>query len=311
MATSDIPAARRVCVIDLGSNSVLCLVLERGGRALRDEARVTRLGEGVFPAGRLAPAARERTLAAVREMARAARAEGAERVVAIGTEALRRAADSASFVDELCRAGLVDEAAVLTGEEEARLALEGVAPARGALTSIDVAGGSTVVARRDAGGRIEAVSLPLGSVRLSERLVRAHPIPPGALEALRAVARTELRSAALPPADPATVVALAGTATTLAALEMRLEVWDAERVEGVRMPRGALGRWIARLARLSVEERRALPGMESGRADVLPAGLVILDELLGALGASAFEVSARGARWGVARRLLARVPGVW
>ena len=110
------------------------------------------------------------------------------------------------------------------------------------------------------------------------------------------------------PAGPWTrgdVVAVAGTATTLAALDQRLDPYDAERVEGHMMTLERLAAWIERLAALTLEARRVLPGLEPGRADVIVAGAVILREVLAALGAPAFAASGRGVRYGVARALLA------
>jgi exopolyphosphatase/guanosine-5'-triphosphate,3'-diphosphate pyrophosphatase len=100
------------------------------------------------------------------------------------------------------------------------------------------------------------------------------------------------------------VIAVAGTATALAALELRLDPYAPEAVEGLPLRRETLSRWIADLSQLSVAERRRLPGLEPGRADVIVAGLVILDGVLERLGAERFRVSGRGVRYGVALRLL-------
>ena len=307
----------RLGVIDLGSNTVLLLVLDPDGRTVCDEARITRLGQGVFETGRLRRDARARTLAAVEELARRARELGATRVVCVGTEAMRRAHNAPALVEELCmlRAGgprLLDEVRVLTPELEAQLGIESALRARGAaarVTVVDVGGGSTEVTRAAAGG-VRGVSLPLGAVRLTEAHVSEYPVPPRELAELRAAVDRELRG--LERAPVGDVVAVAGTATTLGALELELEPYRPEPVEGLPLARADVERWTLRLAGLSLEACTALPGMQPGRADVMVAGLVILGHVLTALGAERFLVSGRGVRHGVGLRLLeAEGGGVW
>jgi exopolyphosphatase/guanosine-5'-triphosphate,3'-diphosphate pyrophosphatase len=296
-----------VAVIDIGSNSVLLLVLAADSRVLSDEARVTRLGAGVFASGSLDPAAVERTLAAIRELSPTARGLGATPVVAVGTEALRRARDASAFLERLRDEGLVDTARVLDPEEEAELSLEASRRERprGAVCVVDVGGGSTEVCWVDSGGSSLGLSLPVGSVRLTERHIRSDPPEPAQLARVREEVAAETGSLPAGLARSCEVVAVAGTATTLAALELELARYDGSRVEGLALGRERLRAWIERLARLTTPERRALPGMDPGRADVIVAGLLALEGTLVALGARRFRVSERGVRHGVAIRLLA------
>ena len=298
-------APDRVAVLDLGSNTVLLLVLARDGRVLRDEAEITRLGQGVFASGVLAADARARTTRAACAFAERARSAGAERVVAVGTEALRRARDGRAWLDELAAAAGLDDARILSGEQEAAFTLEASRGAAGpdALLVIDVGGGSTELAWSGSGGAVHGVSLPLGTVRLTEALVSRHPLPASELAGLRRAARDGLREVAV--GGEQRVVAVAGTATTLAALELVLDVYDPERVEGHEISRERLGVWIDRLAALDLPARAALPGLEPGRADVIVAGLVILDAVLERARAAHFRVSGSGVRHGVALALLA------
>jgi exopolyphosphatase/guanosine-5'-triphosphate,3'-diphosphate pyrophosphatase len=212
---------------------------------------------------------------------------------------------------------LVDGARLLSGEEEAALAIAATQVRIGseseALAVIDVGGGSTEIAwRLRSGGPVRGLSLPLGSVRLTEALLPRHPIPAQDLALLRSeVARASQPLAlALPRGLPpeAALVAVAGTATTLAALELALEPYDAERVEGFELQARTLAAWTLRLARLGVAERKELAGLEPGRADVIVAGLVVLEHVLSCLCAARFTVSGRGVRHGVALRMLA---GEW
>jgi exopolyphosphatase / guanosine-5'-triphosphate,3'-diphosphate pyrophosphatase len=208
-------------VLDLGSNTILLLVLGADGRVIRDDARITRLGQGVFESGELAPDALLRARAAVRDFARAARGEGVERLVAVGTEALRRARGGAEFLEALVREGLVDGARLLSGAEEAELTIEatrlGVGESREALAVVDVGGGSTEVAWREArGAAIHGVSLPLGSVRLTEAYLPRHPIPDPELAALRrrVLSETEPLARALPAGLPSDAAVVGGGRAT-------------------------------------------------------------------------------------------------
>jgi exopolyphosphatase/guanosine-5'-triphosphate,3'-diphosphate pyrophosphatase len=303
----------RVGVIDLGSNTVLLLVLERGDRVVLERSRITRLGRGVFASGRLDPARAELTRGVVREFAEAARNAGAAVVVAVGTEALRRAQDGPPFLAALRAEAALDAVRLLSGEDEARFAIEAsrrsaADPAR--LVVVDVGGGSTELAWTDAEGRVRGTSLPLGTVRLTEAWVRCDPPLPAELDALRRAVSAEIGQLALELRERE-VVAVAGTATTLAALELELEPYDPERVEGFRMSAAQLAGWIERLAPMTVARRRALPGMESGREDVILAGLIVLQESLLALRSDALRVSGRGVRHGVALSLLEEETALW
>ncbi len=309
LASGDSP--RCVAVLDIGSNTVLLLILDRGGRVLEDRASITGLGRGVFERGHLDPAARERTLRTVVELAAVARGAGAEQLVAVATEALRRADDGVPFLEELRRAAALDRVKLLAGDEEAALAIAAAQRALGPgepLVLLDVGGGSTELAWLER-GRVRSLSLPLGAVRLSEACVSRHPLPRSELAELRSRARGEIARQAAAAADVlrpgAAVVAVGGTATTLAALDQRLEPYDPARVEGYRVARERLTDWVERIAALDLDARAALPGLEPGRADVIVAGLVILDEALLALGARELRSSGRGVRYGVALGLLA------
>ena len=301
----------RLGVIDLGSNTVLLLVVEPDGRSVEDLSRITRLGQGVFASGRLHPDAIERTRSAVGEFARRARGLGASRVVGVGTEALRRARDGAEFLAALERDGVLDRARLLAGEEEAACAIEASRRAAGVgsqVVVIDVGGGSTEVAWTR-GERVHGISLPLGSVRLTEALLPCHPIPAADLAALEAelakgtAALLALRSQGLDAAER-TAVAVAGTATTLAAMELGSQGRDPADAEGERLALARLDHWIARLAALDLESRRRVPGLEPGRADVIVAGLAVLRAVMRAIGAAELRASGRGVRHGVALRLL-------
>jgi len=309
----------RAATIDIGTNSVLLLVADSEGGALRpvlERATVTRLGEGVDKNRRLLPAACERTLACLSDYAQQLRTLGVSRLDAVGTSAMRDAAGGQDFV---ARAAAILGVAprVIDGNEEARLTFAGAlsglpAPSgtseNGKVTVFDIGGGSTeiIVGTSSATTRriAAAVSLNIGSVRLFERHVRSDP--PSA-EEMRNVQR-DIRLAlvdAPKPDEDATLVGVAGTVTQLAALELELTPYDSTRVHGHRLTRRSVDRLAARLASLDLAQRRALPGMEPARADVLVVGSAIAQAVLEWSGASEVVVSDRGVRWGLAEELAA------
>lgn len=305
----------RVAAIDIGTNTVLLLVLETGSdgvHALIDRATITRLGRGVDRTRRLDPDAQARTLACLREYASEIQRAGATRVAAVGTSALRDARGGDVFLDDAARI-LGVRPAVIEGSREAALtfsgALSGIG-ARGDLVVFDVGGGSTevVIGTGDDGvGRVRAAtSLDVGSVRLFERHVASDPPLPGELERVRADVRSALAGLASVP--DATLVGVAGTVTTLAAIEQGLHVYDAARVHGAQLSRAAVARLVARLSAASLSERRGIPGLEPGRADVIVVGALIVEQVLDWAGADELVVSDRGVRWGLALELAGAGP---
>jgi exopolyphosphatase/guanosine-5'-triphosphate,3'-diphosphate pyrophosphatase len=297
----------RVAAIDVGTNTVLLLVAERAGDVLVpvvERAEITRLGRGVDASGRLDPAAIRETVDVLAAFAGEARALGASRPSCVATSAARDAANGAEFFEAARRAaGIVPE--VISGDEEARLVFASAwrdfgGEGRGALAVLDVGGGSTELTFGDGPHPAGRTSLQIGAVRLTERHVRRDPPPAEEIAAVRAAARDALRpaAAALPPG--ARLVAVAGTVTTLSAVQQALPAYDAARVHGATLSRAELEALLARLAALPLRERAALPGMEPKRADVIVAGCAIVLEAMAAGGFDRLTVSDRGVRWGLA-----------
>ena len=306
----------RVATVDIGTNTVLLLVAERdeGGRvrAVLERAQITRLGEGVDRTRRLAPAAIQRTLACLGAYAEDVRRSGVSRVDVVGTSAMRDAPEGDS-VRTFVRETFGVEARVLSGEEEARMAFRGAlqglrADPRETAAVFDIGGGSTeiIVGRLKPSG-LEADflrSFDVGSVRLTERLVRHDP---PTREELDGIARALSLAFADVPALPAglTPVGVAGTMTTLAAVALQMSPYDGALVHGYVLPTPALSELVTRLASLSVDDRKRLPGMEPNRADVIVAGGSIAVALLRHWSAPEVVVSDGGVRWGLADELLA------
>lgn len=285
----------RVGVIDVGTNSVRLLVADGFPpvEVLRDLV-ITRLGEGVDGARRLAPEAVARTLDAIEGYAARARSLGAQRIGIAATSAVRDAADRDAFLAAVRdRTGI--DAEVLSGEHEARLGFAGATlaiDAPGPYLVIDVGGGSTELVRGTA--RAERwVSLDIGSVRLTERHVRGDPPVAAELAAVRAAAERALDDAvaAVGAEPPATLVGLAGTITTLAALVLGLDRYERPAIHHARLARADVARERARLAAMRSAERRILPVMPPGREDVIVAGVVILEAVMDRWAAAEVVVS--------------------
>lgn len=298
----------RVATIDCGTNTVLLLVAEvRPGQtprtvAIEERLEITRLGQGLDQSGELREEAMVRTLAALQGHAERARALGAAQVVAVGTESLRAARNSEAFLARAAAAGV--PLRVLSGDEEAWASFRSVVaslppPAGGLWSVLDIGGGSTELIV--GAGRPRAYrSVPIGSVRLTERLL-AHDPPTAAERAL--LQRTIDDALAQLPAPQGALCGLAGTVTTVAALHLGMAVYDKARIDGLHLPVAAIAAQVERLAALPLAARRELPGLDPRRADVIYAGAEILHRMALRAGVSEVVVSDRGVRWGVLEEL--------
>ena len=307
----------RYATIDIGTNTVLLLVAERAERPghpgkqdpvafepVVERAEITRLGRGVDRSGRLDTRAIQDTVEVVARFAEEARALGARHTACVATSAARDAVNGSEFFEAAQRAaGLVPE--VISGDEEARLvwasAWRDFGAGAGALAVLDVGGGSTEVCLGAGPAPRARRSLQIGAVRLTERIAPPDPPDGAALSALRLRAAESLQRAAelVPASPPGRLVGVAGTVTTLAAVERALPVYDAGVVHGAELSRAALEVLYLRLGALTTAARARLPGMEPKRADVIVAGCAIVLEAMRFLGFDRLTVSDRGVRWGL------------
>ena len=300
----------RTAAVDIGTNSTRLLVADVAGDGTVAErvreSRVTRLGDGLEAGGRLRADARERVLAVLERYAVILREQGAERALAVMTSAVRDAADGADFAAEVrARTGL--EGAILSGDEEAALTFAGATATRSpeGLLVLDIGGGSTELVA--AGFH---ASLQVGVVRHAERHLHDDPPAPAQLAALAADVRAALAAALPDPLPPLReLVAVAGTATSCAAIDLELADYDTTRIEGHVLPRARLAALLDRLAALPLAGRREVPGLHPDRAPVIVPGIVILLETLAALGLDRAVASDRDILHGVARGLaLGKLP---
>jgi exopolyphosphatase/guanosine-5'-triphosphate,3'-diphosphate pyrophosphatase len=300
-------APHRVAVVDVGSNSTRLLIADvadgRVGEVER-QSRVTRLGRGVDLSGQLSGEAIEAACEAIADYVALCRENGAETVAAIATSAVRDASNGAAFAAEL-RERFALSARVLDGEEEARLTYRGATAERppGEPTLvIDIGGGSTELIV-GAGAEIAFhASLQAGVVRHTERHVSGDPPTAAELEALAADVRAQIAASLVghPEARATAGIAVAGTPTSLAAVEMGLDPYDPSRVHGHVLSLATIQRLLSLFASVPVAERAAIPGLHPDRAPTIVAGAVILIEAMRAFGLDRIEASEHDILYGTA-----------
>ena len=291
--------------IDCGTNTIKLLISSADGELVRT-ARMVRLGQDVDRTGRLGDEALVRAFAAIDDYADLIAQHGVERVRFCATSATRDAANADVF-----RAGVHErlgvEPEVLSGAEEAALAFDGAVrhlatpPALPVLV-VDVGGGSTeLVLGTDA--PTAAHSMDIGSVRLHER--HLHFDPPTAAEVAAVLADVDAALDACPvdPSHAATVVGVAGTVTTVAAGVLDLASYDRAAIDQAVLGAEAVRAQVEALVAMTVEQRRALPWMHPGRADVIGAGALILGRVLARSGAASLVVSEADILDGIAASL--------
>ena len=278
-----------VAAIDCGTNSIKVLIGRRRDDGTLDvvlrDSRVVRLGQGVDRTGRLADEALERTFAAIDELGATIRDHGVDpaRTRFCATSATRDASNAAVFAEGV-RRRLGVEPEVLSGDEEAALVFAGAIAAQSPMPPepvlvVDIGGGSTELVLGEGDTR-QAVSMDIGSVRLHER--HLHSDPPTAEEVAACVADIDqhLDSCGVPLDRARTAVGTSGTIKTLACGVLGLATYDRDAFDGAVLSNADTAAFVDRLVAMTVEERRALPYMHPGRADVIGAGALIWSGIL-------------------------------
>jgi exopolyphosphatase/guanosine-5'-triphosphate,3'-diphosphate pyrophosphatase len=281
-----------VAAVDCGTNSTRLLIAGRDGATLVREMTVTRLGEGVDETHRLAPAAIERTLAALRRYRGEMDSLAVVGIRVTATSAARDASNAAEFFDA-AEAVLGVRPELLAGEEEGALsyagATNGLAGGDGPFLVCDLGGGSTeLVAGSPDGHSIAGVfSMNVGCVRISERFLASDPPSRRELEAAKAYVRAALEAAIeqVPALNqPKSLVGVAGTVSTLVALRKGVTSYDRDALHHQRLERDDVAELFSELASSPLARRRAIPGIEPGRADVIVGGALVLLEVMDGLG---------------------------
>jgi len=322
----------RVAAIDCGTNSIRLLIAdldperEHGSAGsehsspladLTRQMRIVRLGEGVDRTGRLAEAALDRTMTALREYAGLIADARPEAVRMVATSATRDAENSLEFTDRVLDIlGVAPE--VITGDEEAWLSFTGATrelagtplAAAGACPPpylvTDIGGGSTEFVLGGPDGIAGARSVNIGCVRLTER--HLHGDPPLAAQAEATVrdidAALDQAAAVVPARQPMTLVGLAGSVTTVAAIALGLEAYDSARIHHSRISAAQVHEIAGRLLAMTRAERAAIPVMHPGRVDVIGAGALILDRIMTRFGFAEVLVSEHDILDGIAWSLV-------
>jgi len=283
----------RVAAIDLGTNTTRLLVADVADGLVDDVSRrttITRLGEGVDSRRKLLPLPIARVRNCLADYRRELEGLGAERTLLVATSAVREADNGEAFLGEIeWSYGFATR--LLSGDEEAALTLEGVANGRVLIPDtvvVDIGGGSTELI--SAGYRL---SMELGSVRLTERFLHSDPPDADELDAMRSAVRSVLAEQVSDVLTARRGIGVAGTVTSLAALDLGLVDYDPERVHGHLLSSAAVQHQLDRLATLPLAERREVPGLEPERAPVIVAGAALLLETMRYLGLDELEVSER------------------
>jgi exopolyphosphatase / guanosine-5'-triphosphate,3'-diphosphate pyrophosphatase len=303
----------RVAVVDIGTNSTRLLIadVDPANGSMRELVRrsnVTRLGHGVDATGLLSEEAIQRVLDTLEEYRAEIDATGATANLAVLTSAVRDAANGPEFAQRV-REDYQLDARVLAGEEEAQLtflgAMTGRPPATEPTVLIDIGGGSTefvIGVGRTPGFH---VSLPAGVVRMSERHIHSDPPSPHELQALARDVHTVLLDG-LPSDQRASVahaIAVAGTATSAAAIAQELDPYDSSRVHGYKLELSTVELLLARLADMTEAQRREVVGLHPDRAPTIVAGMILLAEAISAFNLEHVEVSEHDILRGGALRL--------
>jgi exopolyphosphatase/guanosine-5'-triphosphate,3'-diphosphate pyrophosphatase len=308
------PAAHRLGAIDIGTNSVRLLVADVDGagadaalETLDRRVHITRLGQGVDETRHLRPDAIGRTLDVLREYRSVLDELGVRRIRATATSAARDAANRDDFFQPAAEV-LGFEPELIPGDEEARLSFLGATsqlsePAP--YLVVDIGGGSTefIVGTREPEG---VISVDTGSVRLTEQYVTSDPPEPEELSAAHSIVRDHLADVEreIPAVrEAATLVGLAGTITTVAAVELGLAEYDRDKIHHFRLTKAAAEDVFRTLATETIEQRRHNPGLDPGRADVIVAGALELVTIMRALGFDTMVVSESDLLDGIIRAL--------
>lgn len=304
----------RFAFVDIGTNTILCLIaeLKNNGRfdVLDDLADITRLGQDVHRTGRISSEGEARSLQVLQRYLEQCKRLRVDQITAVGTSALRDAQNSADvrarFKEQL---GL--DVRIITGEEEAAYAFlavqRGLTLAAQELLVVDVGGGSTEFIRGNRAGVSQAVSIDIGSVRLTEQFLHSDPVRETEWEKM--IVAIESALARLPhqwrkEGSAVTLVGIAGTFTTLAAVEKGLTHYSHGEVHGSPLTLSEVQRQVALFRSKTIAQRKLIPGLEPKRADVILAGACLIERIMALFYSERVVVSDQGVRYGLLHECL-------
>jgi exopolyphosphatase / guanosine-5'-triphosphate,3'-diphosphate pyrophosphatase len=309
-------SSRRCAFIDIGTNTILCLIAECDGsgkfHVLEDLAEITRLGHGVDRTRRISDESTGRSLAVLNRYLEKCRGLNVTEITAVGTSALRDAVNSGE-VRERWRRDLELNVSVISGQEEAAYsflaAWEGLPLSGKELLVIDIGGGSTEFIRGNAAGVSRSVSIDVGTLRLTERFLHSDPVTQAECAAAQAAIERVLDGLGADDlfATPGlTLVGIAATFTTMVVVEKRLAQYSHSEVHGRLLSLDEVKRQIAFYQGMTLVQRRAIPGLHPMRADVILAGAYLIEKIMKRFNANEIFVSDQGVRYGLLYKMLER-----
>ncbi|MGQ9637617.1 MAG: Ppx/GppA phosphatase family protein [Thermodesulfobacteriota bacterium] len=294
----------RVGAIDIGTNTILLLIAEWEGRKIKsllEKETIVRLGEGVHQHGYLSREAMERGFKTLTEYLKDCHRLGVERIFAVGTSALREAKNAKEFIQE-AKKRLHLSIEILSGEEEAYLSYlsiyKDLNEEERKILVVDIGGGSTEFILGLGENILQLISLPMGSVRFTEEFLHSDPVKPKELEKMEKKMDEELIELTSFH-KPHRMVAVGGTATTLAQVEMALEEFHPEKIHHFELTQKALKRQILLYQSKTSTERRGILGLPPSRADVILAGAAILFKAMEKMNCPKVMISCHGVRYGL------------
>ncbi|HEX6432752.1 MAG TPA: Ppx/GppA phosphatase family protein [Gemmatimonadales bacterium] len=317
MTTPETPAQPRLAAIDVGTNTIRLTVAEVQAddtyRILDEEREMVRLGENLDRTGRLSEAAIQRALTAIGKMKAIADGFKIRQIRAIATSAVREAANGRNFIREVSRQHRV-RIDVISGEEEAQLAFRTAArhfDFQGRSTAVVDIGGGSVEVILSAGTAIDHVySLPLGAVRVTDRLMRSDPLRPKHWKQMKDEIDRGIKSILRQPHHRAEImIGSGGTFTALAHMSKFQREGRHGSVQGYVLTPAEIIHLLRRLRETPLEGRREIPGLSPDRADIIVAGAAVISRLVRGLGSTQIMVNERGIRDGLLLRMIAELPG--
>jgi exopolyphosphatase/guanosine-5'-triphosphate,3'-diphosphate pyrophosphatase len=298
--------------IDIGTNTVLLMIAEITDRIeeIFDTATITRLGEGLKKTGNLSDGAMERTLNALTRYREIAHESNVEEILCVGTAALREARNRNVFLERTYRE-LTFPVRVISERDEAFYTYlsvrQGMMGTEQTMIIVDIGGGSTEVIHGTREKFIDFISLPVGSVKLTEMFMTSDPPSKDAIRSLRNYIRSVLKFPF--GKGEKVVIGTAGTITTLASISAGVAEWDKKQIHHMRIRRERIDDVVNELLTKTTNERIATPGMEKGREDIISQGIILLQEIMQYCGADELIVDANGVRHGLlCQKLVSAAP---
>jgi exopolyphosphatase / guanosine-5'-triphosphate,3'-diphosphate pyrophosphatase len=297
----------RISAIDIGTNTILMLIADvrEDGTisVVRDEHTIARLGKGVDSSKRILPETFERALNLLSKLKSISDDNGSKNIVACGTSALRDAINRDEFI-EFIQSKLGITIQVLSGDEEARLTYLGGASEyflqtpNQSFAVLDIGGGSTELVAGLGSAVLQQQSMDIGAVRITERFLHSSPPTSSELHLAQSEIENHLESLFL-LSEATQLIGVAGTVTTLAAIDLQLETFSAERIHGYRLQRERIDQVYDQLKVLPLEKILKIPQILPMRADIILAGIIILRAVLTRNKKDEIIVSDRGLRYGL------------